>query len=372
MNASWLDRGIDPPALRRIDRLYGTSGITGGDPRTGQLPGDPTAQFECAFANLRALLAAHALGPETIGLVNVFIAGRDTRPLIDLPWLAMFPNAEQRPARKTNEVGLPDGVHVQVQAFGIAGESCRSLEIPGLRHRGPLPMGAIVGSTVFSSVIGGDDPATGAPAEDPDEQIAQAFRNATRLMEQAGGSASGINHLWVFLGDMAHAPSMLDEYLALFPDPSSRPARKTVPYALPGGLAVQLQIVGDTGARSANFEVPGIGHHDPIPLASQAGRLLQSSGIYGIDPETSKMVEGGLVEQTHASLDILERLMARAGVGLSAVAVLTILVRSYADAAWLAEAVADRFTTETMPALRFIAYPLPDELAVQFHATAWI
>jgi enamine deaminase RidA (YjgF/YER057c/UK114 family) len=84
------------------------------------------------------------------------------------------------------------------------------------------------------------------------------------------------------------------------------------------------------------------------------------------------MVEGGLVEQTHASLDILERLMARAGVGLSAVAVLTIMVRSYADAAWLAEAVADRFTTETMPALRFIAYPLPDELAVQFHATAWI
>jgi hypothetical protein len=54
------------------------------------------------------------------------------------------------------------------------------------------------------------------------------------------------------------------------------------------------------------------------------------------------------------------------------VALLTILQRTYADAAWRAEAVADRFTTETMPALRFIAYPLPDELAVQFHATAWI
>ncbi len=368
----WLERGIDPPAVRTVEGFFCTSGIPGADLTTGHLPAEPAEQFALAFENLRSLLGEQKLGVESIGLLNVYIRSREARPFIDPPWEAMFPDPERRPARKTNEVRLPGAVQVQVQAFGRAGETCRSVEIPGLRHRAPLPMGAMVGSTVFSSVIGGDDPATGGLISETAAQIDQAFRNAALLMEQAGGTADGINHMWAFMGDMGDASTMLDTYLAMFADPSNRPARKTVPYALPGGLSIQLQITGDTGGRTGNFEVRGVGHHDPIPLASRAGHLLQSSGIYGIDPSTSGMVEGGLEEQTRASLDHIESVMAEAGGTLESIAGITVLVRGFGDMPWLARAVEERFPAGSLPALRFIAYPLPEELFVQFHLTGWI
>jgi len=369
---AWLEKGLEPLCLASAGELFCTSGVPGIDVASGLVPERPEDQFELAFANLISLLASNEVPLEAVGLLTVFIPSRQQRPYIDRPWLDLFPDSLRRPARKTTEVRLPDGLLVQLQAIGVRGEQCRSVEIPGLRHRAPVPMGALIGSNVFSSVIGGDDPATGELVLGPAAQISEAFRNASRLMREAGGGTDGINHIWAFMGDMSEAHLMLEAYLQSFPRPANRPARKTVPYKLPENLSVQLQISGDIGGRIANFEVQGVGHHDPIPLASLAGRLLQSSGIHGIDPATSRLVEGGIHEQARISLDTIESLMREAGGTLSSIAGLTVLVRETAEIPWLTATIEQRFSGHSYPALRFVAFPLPDELDVQFHVTGWI
>lgn len=368
----WLERGQEPIAVARRGDLLCTSGVPGIDLATGVAPADPAAQFALAFANLARLLAEAESGADELVLLNVHIPARDYRAHIDAPWLAMFPDQADRPARKTNEATLPPGLFVQLHAVALRGEQRRSLEIPGLRHRAPLPMGAGVGSAVFSSVIGGDDPTTGEPVAGVAAQIDQAFANAAALMEQAGGDARGINHLWVFLGDMADSDAMLTAYLRAYPDPESRPARKTVPYKLPPGAAIQLQIGGDTSGRRGNFEVPGVSHHDPIPMASLAGKLFQTSGVHGIDPVTGEMSRGGLDAEAHLALSHVEQAIAAAGGSLAQVAGLTILVRDFADAPRLHAIVAEHFAADAVPALRFVNYRLPDDLQAQFHVTGWI
>jgi 2-iminobutanoate/2-iminopropanoate deaminase len=46
------------PLGARVGPLICSSGISGKDPATGQLPTDATAQVRLAFANMDALLAA--------------------------------------------------------------------------------------------------------------------------------------------------------------------------------------------------------------------------------------------------------------------------------------------------------------------------
>src|SRR5690606_26677208 len=144
------------------------------------------------------------------------------------------------------------------------------------------------------------------------------------------------------------------------------PARKTVPYELPPGAHVQVQFVGDCAGRRTNFEVPGVSHHDPIPLASSAGGLLLSSGIHGLDPYTLRIVTGGVKGETEVALAHLAELMRRSS-GLDSVAGLTVLLRDYADMPVVRAAVEGLFAPAPPPALHFAAYRLPAEVSVQFH-----
>ena len=86
--------------------------------------------------------------------------------------------------------------------------------------------------------------------------------------------------------DFTHQPAMVERWVNDYPNFGDRPARKTVPYDLAGDTQIQVQLTGYLGARRKNYEVPGIGHEDPIPMGSSCGPLLQSSGMFGIDPAT--------------------------------------------------------------------------------------
>src|SRR4029450_7177902 len=114
-------------------------------------------QFELAFGNLIALLKLAGAGPDSIGLLTGFIPGRTTRAYINKDWLKLFPGGN-RPARKTNQAPLPTGMEVQLMAAAVVGEKREPLEIPGLSHKDPLPMGTRLGQFVFSSVIAPEDP----------------------------------------------------------------------------------------------------------------------------------------------------------------------------------------------------------------------
>jgi 2-iminobutanoate/2-iminopropanoate deaminase len=366
---TWLARGQEPIAATQIGNMIYTSGVPGIDLKTGEAAAGPERQFALAFDNLMALLQKLGADPDSIGLLTVWIPDRDRRAFINKDWLRYFPGSN-RPARKTNQAPLAAGLEVQLMAACVLGESRVPIEIPGLSHKDPLPMGARMGPMVFSSVIAPEDPADGKLVKGALPQIDRVFENMKLFMRSAGGSDADINHAWVFMKDFTFQPPMVDRWVKDYPKFGDRPARKTLPYDLAGDTQIQVQITGRLGSARKNYEVPGVGHDDPIPMGSSIGPLLQSSGMFGIDPATGKRVEG-LEPQLTRALNNVRGLLAQAGMGPQHVSHLTVMLQDYADAPRVSDALRTLFPdAESAPALKFITYRMPAHWRVQFHVTA--
>ena len=231
-------------------------------------------------------------------------------------------------------------------------------------------MGVKLGPTVFSSVIAPEDPANGKLVSGAVSQIDRAFDNMKLLMKAAGGTDAEINHAWVFMKDFAFQPDMVTRWVKDYPDFGNRPARKTLPYDLAGDTQIQVQLTGRLGGRRKNYEVPGVGHDDPIPMGSSIGPLLQSSGMFGIDPATGKRVEG-LEGQLDKALRNIRGLLDQAGTTPDSIIHLTIMLQDYADAPRVSAALGGLFPDpENAPALKFVTYRMPAHWRVQFHVTA--
>jgi 2-iminobutanoate/2-iminopropanoate deaminase len=360
-----------PMGVLMGDRFFSSS-IAGTDPVTGKLGEGAEKQFDLAFRNLRTLIQQAGLRTDDISHVTVFIGDASGRQFINKPWLETFPDEHNRPARKTTTYPLPEGVLVHLQALAVAGGKRQPLEIPGLSHRDPLPMGAKAGNMVYSSVIGGQDPKTNKQVAGTNEQMEQAFQNMKALVEQAGGTANDIGLVWVFLRDKGDQPAMIDAWLRMFPQDGDRPARKTIMYDELKGreTLVQLQFTAVLGAKRKNFEIPGVGHHDPIPMGASLGSMFFSSGIGGYDPQTGKQADG-LERQTELAFNNLRALMEQAGGTLNSVAHLTILLRDYGAQSAVMKQFTKTFPDERQrPACHAMALGLPGSNLVQLHSLA--
>jgi len=218
-----------------------------------------------------------------------------------------------------------------------------------------------------------EDPATGKSVEGDLPQIERCFENMKLLIEDAGGTEDNINHSWVFMRDMAHQKAMLAEYLRRFDRDGDRPARKTLPYELPPDAAIQIQFTGMLGGKRKNYEVPGIGHHDPIPMASSIGSLLQSSGVYGIDKATGRNAEG-FEQQLEHTISITRQLMEQVGGRVDQIANLVVMVRDFAHTAYIRERLRTLFPDldDNGPSMHFVNYKMPDDMQVQFHISGVI
>ncbi len=215
-----------------------------------------------------------------------------------------------------------------------------------------------------------EDPKDGKLVTGPLPQIDRAFENMKLFMKAAGGTEAGINHVWVFLKDFAYQHDMVERWVKDYPTFGDRPARKTLPYELAGDSHIQVQLTGYLGAKRKNYEVPGVGHEDPIPMGSSSGPLLQSSGIFGIDRATGKRVEG-LEAQIEKAIGVTRGVLEQAGTTPESVAHITVMVQDYADAPRVRDGLRALFPDKNnAPALKFIAYRMPAHWRVQFHVTA--
>lgn len=372
VGGDWMKIGQETISASKVGNLIITSGIPGINRKTGVLPESPADQFALAYENLRFVLESMGVaGPEEIAHITVYIPDPSLRNLINRGWMALYPDGE-RPARKTNQVPLPEGMFVQLQAIAVVGEKRMQLEIPGLAHRDPLPMGVKAGPYVFSSVISPQDPATGNTVSGAQAQIVRNFENVRLLMQQAGGTVDNVNHLWVFMKNFDHQPAMVDEWVRVYPEDGDRPARKTVQYELGQNTEIQIQATGYIGAERINFETPGHTHHDPIPMAARTGGLLQSSGISGIDPATGK-VPGDLNSQIKWGMFHVRNLMKESNGTLDDIVSITILVRDLAQAATISDRLIELFPEPAkQPALKFVNYRMPGSSHLQYHVTALI
>jgi 2-iminobutanoate/2-iminopropanoate deaminase len=124
----------------------------------------------------------------------------------------------------------------------------RSIEVPGVRHKNPIPSACRRGPIVVSGGIPGADPDTGAVPGDLDLQCRFMFENVRRIMSAAGGSPADIVKMTVWITDRSLREILNRHWVAMFPDPHSRPARHTMTSRdLAPPLQVQCDILAVIG-----------------------------------------------------------------------------------------------------------------------------
>jgi 2-iminobutanoate/2-iminopropanoate deaminase len=106
-------------------------------------------------------------------------------------------------------------------------EKRRSIEVAGVKHANPIPSASRRGPFVVSGAISGADPQTGKVPADFDEQCRMMFENVRRVVTAAGGSPDDIVKMTVWISDRSLRETMNRHWVAMFPDPASRPARHT-------------------------------------------------------------------------------------------------------------------------------------------------
>lgn len=107
------------PAATRVGNMVFSSALGGEDPETLQLPEDKAAQIANVFKTIRAVMREAGGSPDDIGKVNVYVADKDDRKLINPHWLEMFPDEASRPARHTTAKKLPAGRYIQVEIIAV-------------------------------------------------------------------------------------------------------------------------------------------------------------------------------------------------------------------------------------------------------------
>ena len=112
-----------------------------------------------------------------------------------------------------------------------------------VEHPQPFPTAVKLSNMVFSSAIGGHNPGTHEMPEDIESQVANAFRTARRIMEEAGGSTDDIGKVVVFIGARENRKHVNPVWLEMFPEEDNRPVRHTVSANLPPGYLIQIEFI---------------------------------------------------------------------------------------------------------------------------------
>ena len=124
----------------------------------------------------------------------------------------------------------------------------RSIHIPGFSHRNPIPAASLKGNVLVSGGVHGIDPATGRLAGTLDDQCRHMFAHVRAILAEAGASPGDIVSMTFWMSDRSQRPVLNKEWLAMFPDEASRPARHTMAADLDGGMQVQcsfMAVLGD-------------------------------------------------------------------------------------------------------------------------------
>src|ERR1700752_2491678 len=104
----------------------------------------------------------------------------------------------------------------------------QSVNFPGFSHENPIPNASRIGNIVVSSVIGGTNPGTRELPPTLEQQAANVFGYIRHDIEAAGGTVDDIIKITFWVKDPAKQRAALnDEWVKMFPDPASRPARHT-------------------------------------------------------------------------------------------------------------------------------------------------
>lgn len=104
------------PAAARMGPLLMTGLINGMDPVSGEIADGLESQCALMFQQVRNVIAAAGGTPDHIVRMTVWLKDRSQRGPVNEQWLAMFPDADNRPARLSLQATeLTSGILVQCE-----------------------------------------------------------------------------------------------------------------------------------------------------------------------------------------------------------------------------------------------------------------
>jgi enamine deaminase RidA (YjgF/YER057c/UK114 family) len=101
----------------------------------------------------------------------------------------------------------------------------KSIEVAGYKHGNPIPAASRIGNIVMTGVISAKDAQTGKLPDTLAAQCTAMFKNVRDIIEAAGGTPEHIVKMTVWLRDLSDRKALNVEWLKMFPDAASRPAR---------------------------------------------------------------------------------------------------------------------------------------------------
>jgi enamine deaminase RidA (YjgF/YER057c/UK114 family) len=119
----------------------------------------------------------------------------------------------------------------------------RSVTAEGLAHKFPVPNACRIGNLVVSGAIHGTDPATHVMPDDLTAQCAHVFANMKAIVETAGGTVEDIIKMTIYIRDRNDRGPLNDEWVRMFPDAESRPARHAQPLTIEGPSLIQCDFI---------------------------------------------------------------------------------------------------------------------------------
>jgi 2-iminobutanoate/2-iminopropanoate deaminase len=118
----------------------------------------------------------------------------------------------------------------------------KSFDVEGLGHANPIPAVSRIGNIVTTGGVSGTDTSTGKIPEDVTVQCARMFANLRAILAAAGATPEDVIRVTVWIKRPEIRAEVNKEWLVMFPDPNSRPARHTMFYDhFAGTMVVQCE-----------------------------------------------------------------------------------------------------------------------------------
>jgi 2-iminobutanoate/2-iminopropanoate deaminase len=118
----------------------------------------------------------------------------------------------------------------------------RSIYVDEIAHQSPIPNASRIGNIIVSGLIRGADPATGRLADTLERQCAFMFRHMREAVEAGGATVADIIKVTVWMKELTRKP-INDEWVKMFPDPASRPARQVMEVPMEPGVLIQCDFM---------------------------------------------------------------------------------------------------------------------------------
>jgi 2-iminobutanoate/2-iminopropanoate deaminase len=117
-----------------------------------------------------------------------------------------------------------------------------SIYVNEIAHQSPIPNACRIGNIIVSGLIRGADPATSKLAATLEEQCAFMFLHMRETVEAGGATVEDIIKVTVWMKELTRNP-VNDQWVTMFPDPASRPARQILEVPMEPGVLIQCDFM---------------------------------------------------------------------------------------------------------------------------------